>query len=78
VLKVINYRIPKFRRLCLVGMLSLINLQCFLTTYLLMLLLREKIGVQVDHLVDTPDIDNVVVQDALLLEFLQLFMVLLY
>ena len=58
-------------------MLSLINLQCFLTTYLLMLLLREKIGVQVDHLVDTPDIDNVVVQDALLLEFLQLFMVLL-
>jgi hypothetical protein len=59
-------------------MLSLINLQCFLTTYLLMLLLREKIGVQVDHLVDTPDIDNVVVQDALLLEFLQLFMVLLY
>jgi hypothetical protein len=42
-----------------------------------MLLLREKISVQVDHLVDTPDIYNVVVQDALLLEFLQLFMVLL-
>jgi hypothetical protein len=58
-------------------MLSLINLLCFLTTYLLMLLLREKISVQVDHLVDTPDIYNVVVQDALLLEFLQLFMVLL-
>jgi hypothetical protein len=42
VLKVINCEIPRLERLCLVGMLSSMNLLCFMTTYLLMLLLRER------------------------------------
>jgi hypothetical protein len=42
VLKFINCGIPKLGRLCLVGILSSMNVLCFMITYLLMLLLRER------------------------------------
>jgi transposase InsO family protein len=42
VLKVINCGILQLGRLCLVGILSSMNLLCFMITYLLMLLLRER------------------------------------
>lgn len=63
-LKCTNCGIPKLKRLCLLEMLSSMNQLCFLTTYLLMLPLREKISVQADHLIGAPNIDNIVIQDA--------------
>lgn len=63
-LNVINCGIPKLERLCLAGMLSLTNLLCFLTIYLLLILLIERESVYVKHLVHEAYVDNVVVQDT--------------